>query len=215
MTQVCHPDRSAPSGKACHYDACQATHWQPVLLARQSTGPSSHWAASPVCARGPGIWPFAPRSGLRAVLGQQQEEQRAVPSGEKSQLSREARSWTSKQALPCAPGSRPRGILPSGGSSAVTFLHVLGRRGAGAGACWLPQGSSTVCLKGTRCEREPRPSRLIRWAVSESHSPVITELWSHWCSVTGDRAAGLQPGPQDGRQLITGDPARGQLLDHW
>lgn len=138
-TQVCHPDRSAPNGKACHYHASQATPWQPStqttsepgVLARQSPGPPSHLAASPVCTRGPGIWLFAHRSGLRAILGQQQEEQCTVPSGEKSQVSWEARSWA-KQALPCAPASRPRAVLPSGGSSAVTFLHVLGRRGGGA-----------------------------------------------------------------------------------
>lgn len=136
VTQV-RPGSRQPSTQS-HF------HAEPVFLVRQSTGSSSHLETSPVCKRGLGIQPFAHRSGISAMLGEQQkqqEQQCPSPLVRSPNCHGKQDPGPSKQALPCASGSRPKGVFPSGGSSAVTFLHVLGRQGRGP--CWHPQGSST------------------------------------------------------------------------
>lgn len=145
VTQV-RPGSRQPSTKS-HF------HAEPVFLVRQSTGSSSLLETSPVCKRGLGIRPFAHRSGIRALLREQQkqqEQQCSSPLVRSPNCHRKQDPGPSKQALPCASGSRPKGVFPSGGSSAVTFLHVLGRQSRGP--CWHPQGNSTFDLKGMKWE---------------------------------------------------------------
>lgn len=63
-----------------------------------------------------------------------------------------ARPWTSKQALPplCSRAKAERD--PSlGGSSAVTFLHVLGRRGAGVGPLREAPQFAWLCPSFSSC----------------------------------------------------------------
>lgn len=126
VTQV-RPGSRQPSTQS-HF------HAEPVFLVRQSTGSSSHLETILESKRGPGIRPFAHRSGIRAMLGEQQkqqEQQCPSPLVRSPNCHGKQDPGPSKQALPCASGSRPKGVFPSGGSSAVTFLHVLGRQGRG------------------------------------------------------------------------------------
>ena len=118
-----------------------AFHAEPLFLVRQSTGSLSHKSQPDVHER-PGIWPFATDLAFELFQGGSRSSRSSSSSSAQSPLARSLSCSNQgpgppKQALPCAPGSRPSRVLPSGGSSAVTFLHVLGR---GAGALLAPSG---------------------------------------------------------------------------
>lgn len=160
----CHPDMSGliVDRQAADSLAHRAPS-EPAPMVRQSLGSPSPQETGPACTGAPFTHTHTQThtSGLRApggsggglelelVKGGPRSCSSAVPSGTKLQLSWGQGPGPGQQVSPAAPRSGPRGVLPSGRSSAVTFLPVRGRLDRGcslAGRAQHPQDSSAVGL---------------------------------------------------------------------